>query len=493
MPDLSINNVKTSIFYINDYHGKSLNMERTVSASNTFDLINKKNPEVDTFKLSSGDIMLGDDISTNKIAIMFQNFIGINSSAMGNHEYDIQGKIGEVIPFVKYNLLANNVKIRPENPLQKKLKPYIIEEKNGHKYGIIGTSPVDLFQRMKLGIFQRDLKLDNIRQTLADIQNSADELKEQGVNKIILLSHLGYCADKIVAQQTKGIDVILGGHSHELLFDIKEGKNLFYNKDGEPVVITQAGKNGENFGILNLEFDRNGIIKKVQNNIGYTKDFQRSMPARYVFDRILGVQQVFGRIESAPEPPKNYLIDINPHAYFVTDCIRKDLDNVDIVLLPSGNIRGFFEPGDVDSRLLADIMPFKNKLYNVKYSEKEIVDALKKGAESYTSLANKPGIFYASGLKYTVTDRGEIKSLFFVDKNGKETPIDLNNPRTDKYYNTIINDYCAEGNDNFTMLNQPDRIIKKYPFDATKCIENVLKNSKEPLKIQDDGRLKIIS
>ena len=43
------NNVKTSIFYINDYHGKSINMERTVTASNAFDARTKKQKDVDTF------------------------------------------------------------------------------------------------------------------------------------------------------------------------------------------------------------------------------------------------------------------------------------------------------------------------------------------------------------------------------------------------------------------------------------------------------------
>ena len=68
--------------------------------------------------------------------------------------------------------------------------------------------------------------------------------------------------DKIIAQNTSGIDVILGGHSHELIKGVKEGENLFYGLDGKPVVITQAGKDGKTFGVLNLEFDKDGNIKK---------------------------------------------------------------------------------------------------------------------------------------------------------------------------------------------------------------------------------------
>ena len=279
-------NIKASIFYINDYHGKSVNMEKTVAASRSFDFQNRDKKDVDTLKLSSGDIMAGENVNINKASIFFQNFIGIKSSAIGNHEHDMQGNVGKVLPFVKYNLLSNNVKINPRSSWSGRVKASVTEEINGHKYGIIGTTPVDLFTRSKLGPLQEDISVDGAMETLKDIQKEADKLKAQGVNKIILLSHLGNKLEKIVATQTSGIDVILGGHSHDLIFDVKEGKNLFYNKDGDPVVITQAGKDGKNFGILNLEFDQNGIIKKVQNNIGYTKDFHRDMPVKYVFDKL---------------------------------------------------------------------------------------------------------------------------------------------------------------------------------------------------------------
>ena len=115
-------NIKTSIFYINDFHGKAINMERTLTAAKGFDSSNKnKEQENDTFKLSSGDIMLGTDEKTNQIAIMFQNILGITASAAGNHEYDMQNKVASVFPWIKYKLLANNINIKPENPFASKI------------------------------------------------------------------------------------------------------------------------------------------------------------------------------------------------------------------------------------------------------------------------------------------------------------------------------------------------------------------------------------
>lgn len=485
------NSVKTSIFYINDYHGKSINMERTVTACNVFDAKNKDKKDVDTLKLSSGDIMIGEDFKTNELAVMFQKKLGITSTAIGNHEYDMQKNIGAILPQVDYNMLASNIRINPSSPWFNKVKPSVVQDVNGHKYGIIGTSPIDLYKRSKVGALQHEVTVDKTKETIEDVQREVDKLQAQGINKIILLSHLGYVLDKIIANQTQGIDVILGGHSHDLLLDVKEGENLFYSKTGEPVVITQAGRDGKNFGILNLEFTPDGVIKKVQNNVGYTKDFHRNAPIKYIFDKVFGSRETYGYINSAPPPLSHDLIEPNPHAYFIADCIRKDLD-ADIVILPSSNIRGYFEKGKVDTRILADILPFKNKLCEVNYSEKIIVDSIKLASKSFVNIANKPGIFYTSGLKYSVDTNGKLLSMSFIDKNGKETPIDIDNPRKDKFYKTIINDYCAQGNDGFKELNQPDKVSALYSFDATKCVKKILKNSQAPVDIKDDGRITVV-
>lgn len=490
--NISGNNIKTSIFYINDYHGKSVNMERTMAASRCFDYANSGKNDVDTLKLSSGDIMVGEDVKINKAAVLFQNFIGVSSCAVGNHEHDIQGNADKVLPFVKFNLLSNNVKINPRNPWASRIKSSVVENINGHKYGIIGTTPTDLFTRTKAKPLQLDLNVDNPQETLHDIQMEVDKLKSQGINKIILLSHLGNTFEKIVATQTSGIDVILGGHSHDLILDVKEGENLFYNKDNEPVIITQAGKDGKNFGILNLEFDQNGVIKKVQNNVGDTKDFHRDMPVKYIFDKLFGNNKIYGVINSAPPEPDKYLISSNPHGYFIADCMRSDLGG-DIALIQSANIRGFFEKGNIDKRTINGILPFKNELYRVNYSEKDIVDAIKfTCSKSFNSNSHKPGIFYVSGLKYTVSKTGELKSLTFIDKNQQEHPINIQNPQKNRYYSVIINDYCAQGNDKLTMLHHPENIVEKCGIDSGVCVANVLEKSKTPLDIRDDGRITIV-
>ena len=488
--ELHKTSTNTSIFYINDAHGKSINIERTVAASNAFDAYVSKLNDTDVLKLSSGDIQLGEPLKANRVMIEAQNIMGIMASAMGNHEYDTPGYIKELIPHMGYKMLACNINMKPDNPLYNKVEKSYIQEVNGNKYGIIGATPVDLFSRLKYSKLFEELNVDDIDTTIKDIQVEVDKLKAQGVNRIILLSHVGFGYDQRIAKETDGIDIILGGHSHNLITDIKSGVNLFSSKSGEPVIVTQAGRDGRFFGILNLEWTKDGIIKKAQNNVTSTRGFKRNPIAREMFEHILGKPKKVGEIKSAPPPPANASIDPNPHAYFICDCMKEEF-NADVALFGSATLRGHFESGKLDTRWLEDISPFKNKMAVVDYTEKELVDALKVSASSMTSTNNKPGIVYVSGLKYTISEDGQLRSASFIDKEGKENSIDIKNPRTDKLYKTVLTDFYCQGHDGFTMLNKFEK-AKIYDFDMCKCIENHFLRHPEPAEIKDDGRILVV-
>lgn len=117
---------------------------------------------------------------------------------------------------------------------------------------------------------------------------------------------------------------------------------------------------------------------------------------------------------------------------------------------------------------------------------------LRVSSKSLVNTNNKPGIVHVSGLKYKISKNGELKSASFVDKNGKETPIDINNPRTDKIYKTALADYYAQGHDGFTMLKKYDQAEKIYDFDVCKCIEDYMHKHPEPVDIIDDGRIQVV-
>lgn len=484
--------VDTSIFYINDIHGRIGNMARIYSAKMLYDAVNV-NKNNDKLVLSAGDISAGADEHIIKAANAYMNGMGLDATADGNHEYDANPDVlASAKGHANFKSLGMNLQIPKGNPLENIIEKSFVLEKNGHKYGIIGVAPPDLHERIRDNESRKQIGIDNFDKTIKDIQSQVDEFNKQGINKIILLSHCGLAKDQKIAQETSGIDVIVGGHTHDLLENIVENKNFFYSKTHEPVIITQGGKDGDYFGELNLRFDDKGVIVKAQNNITSSHDFKRNRVIKGVFDQILGKPEYLGEIKSAPQPPKNRLLEPNANGFYIMDAVRSEF-GTDLALINIGNIRGFFEAGPVDSRQVFEVVPLKNNMVKLKLTEKEIVDALKVGAKSFVKSGNKPGLVIPSGLKYTVSKNGEIKAASYIDKQGKEIPIDVNNPNPNKIYTVATDDFFASGGDNL-ILNKiaSNEVDEKFDFDKDKLTCDYIKKSAQPIEIKDDGRITIV-
>lgn len=485
---------KVSIFYINDAHSNLVNLEKLKTASNIFDTFTPSEP-TDKLKFSAGDIGVGRDKNFSKVGVAFQNNTGIMASAGGNHEFDLNKKdLSEVLRDAKFKFLGMNVDIPQDSEVNKELRKDVIEsyvqEQNGHKYGVVGLMPFDFAFHLSDPDEYRDFNVWSLEKTVPALQKKIDELKKQGVDKIILLSHIGRENDVKLAQDVEGLDVIIGGHDHSLITDVKEGENLFYSKKtGEPTIIVQAGKDGNYSGVLNLEFDDKGVITTAQNNVNDTSTFSRNPIMKYITNQILGTPRVLGKIASIPEH-KHSLITESPSADFILDAEKKEL-GVDMVLINSANFRSSLEPGDLTDRDLKTLTPFDNKVWILKLTEKEIVDALKVGAKSLTKEDTTPGIIQCSGLKYTISKSGDVKKASFVDKEGKESPIDVNNPNPFKTYSVATDDFIAKGGNGYFVYN-PDFVTTKFNFDKNKLVEDYMNKMKAPVDIKIDNRITFV-
>lgn len=482
--------VEADIFYISDLHGKMTQMERICSISKQFDGMKSNGVKL---KLASGDILLGSNPMTNKVASHFLNWIGVTANALGNHEMDATpDALASTISDAKYSLLGVNVSVKDGSPMAGKIQKSKIEEINGEKFGIIGTAPTDALERVGTRESLNDITIDDIDTTIKKVQEEVDKLKAQGINKIIVLSHIGKDMDKRLAQETDGIDIILGGHTHDLYKGVKEGENLLRSKSGEPVLLTQAGKDGEFAGVLKTVFDKDGKLIKAQNSVMRSGTYSRTLPFKTAVESIIGKPEILAEIKAAPPAPKNRLIENNPHGNVIVDAMRHEL-GTDIAILNAGNIRGYFPEGKIDSRRINDVTPFEDKMLVCQLSEKQIVDAIKVGAKSFEKSDNKPGILLVSGLEYTVTDKGELKEVKYVNKDGVKSAIDVNNPSETRKFTVACDDFFAYGGDNYLPVNSnPDYVVKKYDVDKNVYTANYIKNLPQPLEIKEDDRIQII-
>jgi sulfur-oxidizing protein SoxB len=132
-------------------------------------------------------------------------------------------------------------------------KPYIVRELNGHKVAIIGqafpytpiANPSRFMPDWTFGINEQDMQemVDQVRST-------------EKPAAVILLSHNGMDVDLKMASRVSGIDVILGGHTHDGI-----PQPIKVSNSTGITLVTNAGSNGKFVGVLDLTLSSKGVAE----------------------------------------------------------------------------------------------------------------------------------------------------------------------------------------------------------------------------------------
>jgi sulfur-oxidizing protein SoxB len=154
-------------------------------------------------------------------------------------EKDFKGKI---------DFLAQNVQTADfGDPV---FPPYVIRQTNGVPVAIIGqafpytpiANPRYLVPEWSFGIHEESL------------QKQVYEARGRGAQAVIVLSHNGMDVDIKMAARVRGIDAILGGHTHDGVPAPIAVKNA-----GGQTLVTNAGSNGKFLGVLDLDVKRGKV------------------------------------------------------------------------------------------------------------------------------------------------------------------------------------------------------------------------------------------
>ena len=148
----------------------------------------------------------------------------------------------------RIEFLAQNVKTADfGDPV---FKPYVIREMNGVPVAVIGqafpytpiANPRYFVPEWTFGIQETEL------------QKIVGEVRAKGVRAVVLLSHNGMDVDVKLAGRVRGIDAILGGHTHDGV-----PVPVIVNNAGGKTVVTNAGSNGKFLGVLDLDVKAGGV------------------------------------------------------------------------------------------------------------------------------------------------------------------------------------------------------------------------------------------
>ncbi len=481
-------NAKLSIFHINDLHGQIDNVSSICLASKKFDSLDNQN--VDRIKLSGGDNICGNDHKKNQMVSYLLNVLGITASSVGNHEFDGGAQaLSDFQKNTKTKFLSANLNI-PENSPNEHIQSSTVKEINGTKYGIIGLTTIELPTSVRHPELLGGAEIQNLEETINSVQKEVNTMKENGVQRIILLPHMGYELDKEVARKTTGIDVIVSGHSHDIIEKTVSGENYVFSKTNEPVLIVQAGDNGRYYGVCDIEFDENGVIKKATNNL-YKTENKKSPLINHLIDSTLGKSPVIANVSKTVENPKNRRIEANGWSNIIVDSMTAEL-GVDIALINAANIRKVPALGNLTERMVTETTPYGNKLVKTTITEAELVEALKFACKSITHPSGNPGLLLPSNLKFDVDKDGNLMNLRY-SKGGIEQKIDIENP-TDKVYSIVIDEFLFK-NEEYKPLNlKYDYEIFDFDKDKTAIdyIKKLTNNGEKPLEIKDDGRVRIL-
>ena len=226
-------------------------------------------------KLHAGDAVTGTlyfTLEEGKADADLMNTVCFDATAVGNHEFD-SGDAGlkKFVDFLHADgacrtpMLSANVTPGAASPLGNAVQPSTVVERDGEKIGIVGLTVAAKTQnssRPDAGTVLGDER--------AAAQAEIDRLTAQGVNKIVVLSHIGYAADRALAAQLKGVDIIVGGDSHSLLGPASmrdyglspagDYPTRVSNADGDTVCVVQAWQYAAVVGELTVDFDEAGRV-----------------------------------------------------------------------------------------------------------------------------------------------------------------------------------------------------------------------------------------
>jgi sulfur-oxidizing protein SoxB len=144
--------------------------------------------------------------------------------------------------------LAQNVKTTDfEDPV---FAPYSMRQMNGQSIAIIGQAfPYTPIANPRWMVPEWSFGIQDDR-----MQKIVDEVRAKGAKAVIVISHNGMDVDLKMASRVRGIDAILGGHTHDGM-----PAPVVVSNPGGKTLVTNAGSNGKFLALLDLDVGSSGV------------------------------------------------------------------------------------------------------------------------------------------------------------------------------------------------------------------------------------------
>lgn len=505
-----------NILHINDFHSRieSINkFDSTCSAEEegknecfggAARLLTAINQTRDALKAGGKNVLLlnaGDNFQGSLFYTTYKgtveaemlNAMKFDAMTVGNHEFDdSEDGLAGFLDKVQFPVVTANVVATAASKIGDRVKPSIVLEVGGQKIGIVGAVANDTAELATPG------PNITIAEDVAKISEQVQKLKQDGVDKIIALTHVGYPRDLEFIAKIPDVDVVVGGHSHTLLSNTDQKAEgpyptLVDNPGGYKVPVVQAGQYSKYLGDLKVVFDDNGVVKESKGDpILVDSSFKPDEATLKRIDELKApIEALKAKVVGTSEGP----IEGDRKICRVKECSMGNLvadatlarvkdQGVTIAFANSGGLRSSIDGGDVSMGEVLTVLPFQNTVATFQLKGEDIRAALENGVSQIDDGAGR--FMQVSGMKYSF-DRSKPAGSRVVSVEVKEgdafVPLDPT-----KTYIVAANNYVRTGGDGFKVF--ATKAINAYDFGPN--LEEAVAayiTANSPYKPYTDGRI----
>jgi 5'-nucleotidase/UDP-sugar diphosphatase len=449
--------------------------------------------------LDAGDVFQGTLWFTQyqgQADLEFYNAMGYEAQAIGNHEFDKgPAPLAEYIKRAQFPVLSANIVADASTPIAGLYKPWIVKEVGGQKIGIFGltTEETPAIASPGPGITFTNY-IEAARKAVAD-------LKAQGVNKIIALTHIGITFDRELARQVDGIQVIIGGHSHTPMGPQvappdpnRPYPEVIASPSSKPVIMATDWEWGRWLGDLTVGFDANGditsvvaaqpteVLPSIEPNQGF-EDRIKVLVAPLVGLRTKLVGETAVALNGARADVRTK--ETNFGNLIADAMLEKGRSaGAQVALMNGGGIRTSVDAGQITLGELLDVQPFSNQLSLVTLTGAQLKEALENGVSQIETVAGR--FAQVSNMRYSFDPARAVGSrvtgVQIGDGKGGYTALDP----AGSYRVATIN-FMLAGGDGYTVLGQGTNKLDTGLLDVDVTTDYIVAHS--PVNPQVEGRI----
>jgi 2',3'-cyclic-nucleotide 2'-phosphodiesterase (5'-nucleotidase family) len=432
--------------------------------------------------ISSGDDLTGTlfDLYAGRPEMESLSRAGFDVVCPGNHEFDFGWeKYRNATGFAEFPIVCANMDIQ-DPVLASAILPSVMLEVSGVKVGVFGLMTPDLARISSPG---EGISVDPDLVGISD--QMVNDLRSQGADLVIAVTHVGVEDDRKIAESVSGIDLIVGGHDHTYVNETVEGPG------GWKTIIVQDGMRGERLGVLRFSYTTEGIQDPewgwiwLDNSSPSDPEVEKIIvPYLAQYRTLLG--EPVG-VTTTPLDARKSTVRSGEAAAgnLIADAWRAWFPGSQIAFINGGGIRGdtIYPAGNLTYQILYEILPYRDEIVEITMTGRDIRQALECSASALgpeQTGIDSGGFLQVSGIHYTIDLNGtpytatyngsvlvavedpgyRVTEVTVQEADGSLAPLD-----DEEMYSVLVNAWLAGGGDGYWIFSEQENITYTTVYD----------------------------